>query len=95
MTVQNKIYEELAAAKPVITGDGLAVHRQMVHGEHLYLCERANPASLAEAVRALKTNPDLRRRLAERGHRLYWEQFDLQHNGARFAAHLREMVGSN
>lgn len=93
MTIQNKIYEGLAAAKPVVTGDGPAVRRQMVHKEHLYLCERADPVSLAEAVRVLKADPGLRRHLAERGHRLYREQYDLKHNGARFAAHLQRVVG--
>jgi glycosyltransferase involved in cell wall biosynthesis len=92
MTVQNKIYEGLAMSKPVITGDSPTVRRDLVHGEHLYLCKRANPQSLADAVRALEAAPDLRRRLAENGHRLFQEQFDLQHNGARFAAHLRELV---
>jgi len=92
MTVQNKIYEGLAMAKPVITGDAPAVGQALVHREHLYLCERANPQALADAVRILKANPDLRRRLAQKGYRLYQEEFDLQHNGARYAAHLRELV---
>ena len=93
MTVQNKIYEGLAMARPVVTGDSPTVRRALVHGEHLYLCERANPQSLADAVRILKAEPDLRRRLAENGHRLFQTQFDLRHNGARFAAHLNELVG--
>ncbi len=92
MTIQNKIYEGLAMARPVITGDAPAVGQDLVHGEHLYLCQRANPQALADAVRTLKSNPDLRRCLAESGHRLYREEFDLQRNGARYAAHLRELV---
>ncbi len=93
MTVQNKIYEGLAMARPVITGDSPTIRRALVHGEHLYLCERANPQSLAEAILALKAAPGLRQRLAENGHRLFQAQLDLQHNGARFAAHLYELVG--
>lgn len=92
MTVQNKIYEGLAMAKPVITGDSRTVRRSLVHGEHVYLCERANPQALADAVRTLKADPDLRQRLAERGYRLYSAQFDLQHNGARCTAYLRELM---
>ena len=92
MTVQNKIYEGLAMARPVITGDAPAVGQALVHGEHLYLCDRANPQALADAVRTLKANPDLRRRLAQNGYHLYRQEFDLQHNGARYAAHLRELM---
>lgn len=92
MTVQNKIYEGLAMRKPVLSGDSPTVRRALTHGEHVYLCERANPQSLAQAVRALKAEPALRQSLAENGRRIFLEQFDLQHNGARFAAHLRELV---
>lgn len=92
MTVQNKIYEGLAMARPVITGDAPAVRQAFEHGVHLYLCERANPLALAEAVRTLKADPSLRQHLAESGYNLYREKFDLQHNGARYAAHLRELI---
>ena len=92
---EGPIEEGLVAAKPVITRDGPAVHRQMVHGEHPYLCGRANPTSLAEAVRALIADPELCRLLAEQGDWLYRERFDLQHIGARFATYLRRMVGDN
>jgi glycosyltransferase involved in cell wall biosynthesis len=92
MTVQNKIYEGLAMARPVVTGEGPAVCQVLVHGEHLYLCERANPQALADAVCTLRAASDLRQRLAKSGYHLYRAQFDLQHNGARFAAHLCELV---
>ncbi len=94
MTVQNKIYEGLAMGKPVITGDGPAVRRQMVHREHLYLCERADPESLADAIVVLKAEPELRYHLMERGHRIYLEQFDLRHNGAQFTVYLQEVGGA-
>lgn len=93
MTVHNKIYEGLAMAKPVITGDSPAVRQVLEHGEHVFLCKRVDAQSLADAVRVLRASPDLRARLAQRGHQLFCEQFDLQHNGQRFASHLRELVG--
>jgi glycosyltransferase involved in cell wall biosynthesis len=92
MTVQNKIYEGLATARPVLTGDGPAVRRLLTHGEHVYLCPRANPEALADAIRLLRSDSQMRRRLAENGHRLFTEQFDLAHNGQRYAAHLAEVL---
>ena len=94
MTVQNKIYEGLAMGKPVITGDGPAVRQTLAHGEHLYLCERAAPWTMAAAIHVLKSDPGLRHRLAEGGHRLYRAQFDLQHIGARFVANLQDLLDS-
>jgi len=94
MTVQNKIYEALAMAKPVITGESRAVTRSFRHGTHLYLCERANPQSLANAVRMLRADPHLRRQLAENGHRLYFTQFDLTNNGLLYISLLRQLLSS-
>jgi glycosyltransferase involved in cell wall biosynthesis len=92
MTVHNKIYEGLAAARPVLTGDGPAVRRLLAHGEHVYLCPRANPEALADAIRLLRSDSELRRKLAENGHHLFTEQFDLAHNGHRYVTHLRECL---
>ncbi len=92
MTIQNKIYEGLAMAKAVITGDSRTVRESLIHGRHVYLCERGNPQALADAVVALKEDPDLRRSLAEAGHRLFVSRFSLHRIGAAYAAHLRELV---
>lgn len=92
MTVQNKIYEGLAMAKPVITGDSPAVRQALIHGEQVYLCKRENPISLAEAIRTLKGNPDLCRRLGQNGYRIFCDKFDVNHVGQTFASHLEELL---
>ena len=92
MTVQNKIYEGLAMAKPVISGDSPALRQAFTHGEHIYLCKRDDPQSLAEAIRTLKCDSTLRQQLAQGGHRLFCEQYDLAHKGQCFRRHLEEVV---
>jgi glycosyltransferase involved in cell wall biosynthesis len=92
MTVQNKIYAALAMAKPVITGDSPAVQQALIHGEHIYLCERENPQALAEAICNLQSDTALRARLATSGRQLFTAQFDLLHLGQRFARHLEELA---
>ena len=92
MTVQNKIYEGLAMGKPVITGDGPAVRRAMIHGEHVYLCERANPQSLAEAIKALKRDPILRQTIATKGYQLYCERFATPVLGSLLLDHILTLL---
>ncbi len=94
MTVQNKIYEGLAMAKPVVTGDGPAVRRQMVHGEHILLCKRADSRALADVIGLIKFNPILRECIAKRGYKLYKTCFDLKNNGALFGNHLYKLLES-
>jgi glycosyltransferase involved in cell wall biosynthesis len=92
MTVQNKIYEGLAMGKPVITGDADTVRAALVHGEHVYLVERANPGALAEGILALRSDPALRRRLGEQGRRLFLAQYSTQQLGRRMRSHLEELL---
>ncbi len=94
MTVQNKIYEGLAMAKPVLTGDGPAVRAALKHGEHVYLVKRADGAALAEGILTLKEDPALRERLSRQGQRIFRERYSLKALGALAAGHLREAAGS-
>ncbi len=92
MTVQNKIYECLAMARPVITGDGPAVRRAFRHGEHLWLVPRGNPAALAEAIERLCDMPDLRRRLGMGGYQQVCVQYTVHALGMQFWTTLVEVV---
>ncbi len=90
MTVQNKIYEGLAMAKPVLTGDGPAVREALEDGRHVYLVSRADGAAIAEGILALQRDPDLRERLSRAGQRVFVERYGLNALGRQAAAHLRE-----
>jgi glycosyltransferase involved in cell wall biosynthesis len=88
MTVQNKIYEGLALAKPVITGDGPAVRRAFRHKEHLYLVPRADPDALAAAIVELAGNPDLAAQMAATGHAEFSRCYSVAALGERFKEFL-------
>lgn len=92
MTVQNKVYETLAMAKPLISGDSVAVRQVLTHAEHAYLCERANGQSLAEAIMLLKNDSSLRERIARNGYTLYEGQYNLINIGKRFYSYLVEVI---
>ncbi len=92
MTIQNKIYEAIAMGKPLISGDSPAIRQVFIHGEHIYLCERASGKSLADAILVLFGDPILRERIARNGYHLYKEKYDLLHNGKRFMTHLAEIA---
>jgi len=92
MTIQNKIYEGLAAGKAVITGDSPAVRQAFIQGEHLYLCARGDPSSLADAILTLYSDHALRENIAHQGHLFFCENFTLEKLGARFKRHLSSLV---
>ena len=94
-TVQNKIYEGLAMRKAVISGDSSAVRRAFTHGQHIYLCPRGDPVALADSIRALRRDSDLRARLARQGHARFLEQFSLQANGRLFRDHLEGVASQH
>src|SRR5262249_6312316 len=71
--VPNKVYEAMAAGKPVITGDSPAAREILRDGEDCLLCERGNPAALAEAIPRVKRDGAMARRLGETGRRHFQE----------------------
>lgn len=91
MTIHNKIYEGLALGKPVLTGDSPAVRRVFQHGRELYLCERANPTALADAIRTLCADAQLRATLAQQGQARFCQEFTIEQLGAKFKHHLLEL----
>jgi len=92
MTIQNKIYEGLAMAKPVITGDSPTIRATLLHGRHIYLVPRANPAALADAIQRLRSDKMLQTKLAYEGNALFAQHFTVAAIGRRAVAHLRELL---
>ena len=84
LTFNNKVYEAFSLKKPVITGKSPAIPPSLIHGEHLYLCERGSPASLAESIRTLRDDPTLRSSLGDNGYAILTNQFDLLPIGKLF-----------
>jgi glycosyltransferase involved in cell wall biosynthesis len=95
MTVHNKIYEAMAMARPVITGDSPAVRETMVNGDQIFLCDRADPHSLAELLRKLHACRDLAESVAQRGHAHFLAHCNVVQTSQRFAQHLQELVARN
>ena len=91
MTIQNKIYESMAMAKPIITGESPAVNRLLTHKIHVYLCKRKNPSSLAEAIIDLMNNPKLQEVLSKNGYKIFLEEYSLRNNGIRLLNLLSEL----
>jgi glycosyltransferase involved in cell wall biosynthesis len=63
--IPSKIYDICAAGAPFITADTPAIREVFHHGENAYLIPAGNPEALVEAIRYLKSNPDLRKNIAE------------------------------
>ena len=92
MTIQNKIYESMAMARPVITGDSPAVRQVFVHNEQVYLCDRENPLSLADAIRTLRSDRNLCKRLGQNGYHLFCEKYSIKQNGQLFLSYLNKLA---
>jgi len=92
MTIQSKVYEGLAMGKPVVTGDGPAIRNVFTHGKDIYLCERANPQALAEALCFLRDNSGLRRTLSINGYARFQQDFSAEPLGAQFKHYLLECL---
>ncbi len=91
-TVQNKIWEGLAMARPVISGDSAVVRESLTHGEHIYLVPREDAQALAEAIKTLKQDPELRERIARAGYERFLAGNSIAAIGATTEQALRTLL---
>ena len=91
-TIQNKIWEGLAMARPVVSGDSAVVRESLVHGEHIYLVPRDDPQALANAVEELKHNPRMREKIARAGYERFLSGNSIPAIGAATEQALRTLL---
>jgi glycosyltransferase involved in cell wall biosynthesis len=75
--IPNKVFDALACRRPVITADTPAVRESLAHAENVWLCRGGDADALAEAITAMKADPDTRERIAAAGHELFKRRFSL------------------
>jgi glycosyltransferase involved in cell wall biosynthesis len=91
MTMQHKIHEGLAMAKPIINGESPVMSSTLQHGETIYLCERQSPRALADAILTLRDDQQLRARLAQQGYKFYQENLTFNKIGMKLKQYLEEL----
>lgn len=79
--IPSKIYDICAAGVPFITADTPAIREVFHHEENAYLIPADNPEALVEAIRYLKSNPNLRKNLAEEARQTGGNIFSLKKIG--------------
>jgi glycosyltransferase involved in cell wall biosynthesis len=72
--IPGKIYQMLAVGRPVIAADTQGNRELLQNGVHALLIQPSDPDALAQAIRELHTQPDIRNQLASLGHHRYVEQ---------------------
>ena len=72
--IATKTFQFIAMCKPTIVGDNPATRELFTHGEHVYAIPMGDPVALADAIRTLSNNRDLRHHIASGGYKLFQQQ---------------------
>ena len=88
--IATKTYQFLGMARPTIVGDNAANAEIFTHGEHVYMCQVADPRSLAEAILALRASRALREQIGWGGYRHLIERYSIARIGDVLASILQE-----
>ncbi len=89
--VPHKLYECLAMGRPVVTRDGPGI-RSLFTEDEVMLVPPGDPQALAQAVRSLCADSDLRERLGSSGHAAYVERYQEAPLAERLATAFRSVV---
>jgi glycosyltransferase involved in cell wall biosynthesis len=90
--IPSKVYDALAAGRPIITADTPAIHELLTHGEDAWLCPPNDGAALAEAVLTLARDETLRGRLAAGARRTYETRCSPEVIGRDVVERLRKLT---
>ena len=89
--VPNKVYEAMAAGRPVVTGDSPAAREFLTDGVDGLLCRRGDPQALATAIRRLMSDRTLADRLAASGRMRFEEKATPEVIGRELVGRLQEL----
>lgn len=84
----NKVVETLAVGNPLISVENVPIQELVRDGESALLVPAADPHALANAILKLKSDPDLRSKLAANGRQIYEAKCSM----AVFSNKLKEIV---
>ncbi|MCH7680267.1 glycosyltransferase [candidate division KSB1 bacterium] len=73
-TIQNKTFEALALSMPYITRDSRSNREILQDRENCLFVRPADARDLAEKILELKNNPELQKKIAQNGYKLYKEK---------------------
>ncbi len=91
--VPHKVFQAMALGKAVITARTAAAEEFFIHRKNIFLCDRKEPDSLAEAILELKGDDGLREKLAREGSGLVWEKYQPEAIGSTLKGILEEWAG--
>jgi len=91
--IPNKVFQALAAGKPVITGDSEAARELLEHRKTAYLCQMGSGRSIAQAILELVRDEELRRLMARNARDLARRRFSPAAIGREVKQVLEEIVG--
>ena len=90
--IPNKVFDALAAARAVITGDTPAAREVLTHEDTAWLCAPGDPRALADSILALRAAPEARAQIARRGHELFQQKFCIDAIAADLAPIVLEVL---
>ncbi len=94
IVIPHKAYEALAMGKPLITADTPAARELLTHRENAFLCNPADPKSLAEAIKTLYDDEQLRKQIAENGYKLFKEKCSPEVLGRQIRKCVESLIDS-
>ncbi len=90
--IPNKVFEAMALAKPVMTGDTPAARSLLTHRKNAFLVPVADPKAIAEGIVELMKDSELRQRIARNGLETFRAAATPERLGRELAAVCQELV---
>lgn len=91
----NKVVESLAVGKPLVSVKNEPVQELLEDGKSALLVEQANPEAIANAIRRLRDDAELRKKIAGAGHDAFLQNCTLDVFSNRLKNVIEEMLANH
>lgn len=91
--IPNKLYELMATKIPVLSADTKAVREQFQHGEHLFLCPKADAEAIAGSILFLKNNKDFSTNLVDNAYNKITMDLSAKRIGSKLIDNISNSLG--
>jgi len=91
-TIPYKAFEALALKLPYITGNAPGIKELLKNRKNCLMVNLADPEDLAEKILELKNDPELRKKIAENGYKLYKEKLTSKELGRKLLNICRYLI---
>ncbi|MBD3213468.1 MAG: glycosyltransferase, partial [Candidatus Lokiarchaeota archaeon] len=93
LVIPNKVFEGIAMKLPMISAKSSAIEEVFIDSANIVLCKAGDPQSLANSIKTLAYDDDLKKKIKNNAYNLYKQRFTVEKLAKKLKLILFDIIG--